>query len=180
MGQIVRSSRWQSCKRLVVLTFYHYIHQLFLCFMRGSATNLENCAGRRQASCFRSKATPHCLAIALLISGCNNAPPLETWPVQGTVVDQNGESPTGGVVRLLTSADSNLITVGPIQPDGTFTVHTQRRGFEYPGAVAGEYQVAVITGKTGPDGSVSPVRFDLPSPVIVKAGENEFALRIHR
>jgi hypothetical protein len=120
------------------------------------------------------------LALAILVAGCSKAPPLETWPVRGKVVDQNGEAPTGGAVRLFTAADSNLITVGPIQPDGSFTVHTQRRGFEYPGAVAGEYQVAVITGKTGPDGSLSPVRFDLPSPLIVKPAENEFTVKIQR
>ena len=126
------------------------------------------------------KPAQYCAAVAVLVMGCSKAPPLETWPVQGTVVDQNGERPTGGVVRLLTSSDPNLITVGPIQPDGSFTVHTQRRGFEYSGAVAGEYQMAVITGKPGPDGSVSPVRFDLPSPVVVETNENHFTVKIRR
>jgi hypothetical protein len=128
-----------------------------------------------------SKPAQCCVALAVLVAGCGKkAPPLETWPVHGTVIDQSGKSPTGGVVRLLTTADPNLITVGPIQPDGSFTVHTQRRGFEYPGAVAGEYQVAVITGKTGPNGILSPVRYDLPSPVVVNASENEFTVKIQQ
>jgi hypothetical protein len=126
------------------------------------------------------KPARYCIAVTVLVAGCAKTPPLETWPVEGTVIDQNGERPTGGVVRLLTSSDANLITVGPIQPDGSFTVHTQRRGFEYPGAVAGEYQVAVITGKTAPDGSLSPVRFDLPNPVVVETRENHFTVKIRR
>lgn len=119
--------------------------------------------------------------IGITVSGCGKqAPPLETWPVRGTVVDQQGKSPTRGVVRLLTAADPHLITVGPIQPDGTFIVHTERRGFEYQGAVAGEYQVAVMTERVGADGNQSPVRFDLPQAVVVKAAENLLEINIQR
>lgn len=118
------------------------------------------------------KCYPFIVLLALAsLAGCGTkAPPLETWPVQGTVIDQNGDSPTGGVIRLLTTnGDPHLITVGAIQPDGSFSVRTQRQGFDYEGAVAGEYQVAVMTAKTGPDGNPAPVRFDLPTPVVIKS-----------
>ncbi len=121
------------------------------------------------------------LSATVVAAGCGKkAPPLETWPVRGTVVDQNGESPTGGVVRLLTDSDAHLITVGPIQPDGSFVVHTQRQGFEYEGAVAGEYHVAVITSKAGLDGNQVPVRVDLPRPAVVKPTENQLTVKIQR
>ena len=68
-----------------------------------------------------TKLTANCAMLLALVVGCRaKAPPLETWPVRGSVVDQNGERPTGGAVRLLTMNDADLITVGPIQPDGSF------------------------------------------------------------
>ena len=129
----------------------------------------------------RSNRIAYSLAAALLFANCReSAPPLETWSVRGAVVDQNGDSPTDGVVRLLTNADSRLITVGPIQPDGSFTVRTQRQGFEYPGAAPGEYSIVVITSKPGGDGNPVPVRFEVPEPFTVAKTENQLNLEIHR
>ena len=97
----------------------------------------------------------------------NCAPELATWPVQGKVIDQNGVAPSSGVVRFLANAemhrsDPHLITVGPIQSDGSFTVKTHRKGFTYEGAVAGDYSLLVITDKTTSDGEKVPVQFEVP------------------
>jgi hypothetical protein len=126
------------------------------------------------------------LLLPLLAVGCaEKAPDLETWPVHGTVIDQSGVSPTSGVVRFLADAevhqsDPHLITVGPIQPDGSFTVKTHRKGFTYDGAVAGDYGLLVMTDKTSSDGQKVPVQFDVPERCAVEPGENKLTIKIQR
>ena len=120
-----------------------------------------------------------------LILGCSSAPELETWPVKGAVVDQTGASLTSGVVRFFASdemhqPDPHLITAGPIQTDGSFSVKTHRRGFTYDGAVAGEYRLIVITDKKTPAGERVPVQFELPEPTTVERRENTLAIKIRR
>lgn len=129
---------------------------------------------------FRSNCLTGIIAISVLAGCQENVPPLETWPVSGSISDQNGQRPADGVVRLLTDADAHLISVGPIQSDGTFTVHTQRQGYEYPGAPAGTYNVLVITSKPGGDGKPVPVRFEVPTAFTVAAPDNTLNLEIHR
>ena len=126
------------------------------------------------------------LLLLMLSVGCaERAPDLETWPVHGTVIDQNGVSPASGVVRFLADAemhqsDPHLITVGPIQPDGSFTVKTHRKGFTYDGAVAGDYGLLVMTDKTTSDGQKVPVQFDVPEPCTVQPRENKLTIKIRR
>jgi hypothetical protein len=125
------------------------------------------------------------LPLLILTIGCQRAPELETWPVQGTVIDQNGIRPNSGAVRFFASAemhklDPHLITVGPIQSDGSFAVRTQRKSFAYDGAVAGTYRLMVITDKTGRDGQKVPVEFEVPDSYTVEAGENTLAIKIQR
>ena len=125
------------------------------------------------------------LPLMLAVGCAERAPVLETWPVHGTVIDQNGVSPASGVVRFLADAemhqsDPHLITVGPIQPDGSFTVKTQRKGFTYDGAVAGDYGLLVMTDKTTSDGQKVPVQFDVPDPFTVQPGENKLTIKIQR
>jgi hypothetical protein len=120
-----------------------------------------------------------------LILGCNSAPELETWPVKGTVVDQTGASLTSGVVRFFASdevqqPDPHLITAGPIQNDGSFSVKTHRKGFSYDGAVAGEYRLVVITDKKTPAGERVPVQFELPEPTSVEPSENKLDIKIRK
>jgi hypothetical protein len=122
------------------------------------------------------------LALAL---GCQRAPELETWPVQGTVVDQSGARLTSGAVRFFASAerhaaDPHLITVGPIKADGSFTVRTHRQGFNYDGAVAGVYRVVVMSDKTTSDGQKVPVEFELPETRTVEPRENKLDITIRR
>ena len=125
------------------------------------------------------------LSLMVAVGCAERAPELETWPVHGTVIDQNGVSPASGVVRFLAVAemhrsDPHLITVGPIQPDGSFTVKTHRKGFDYDGAVAGDYGLLVITDKTNSDGQKVPVQFDVPEPCTVQPGENKLTIKIQR
>jgi hypothetical protein len=126
-----------------------------------------------------------CTAVLVLLVGCQRAPELETWPVHGTVVDQSGARLTSGAVRLLAdrdkhAADPHLITVGPIQADGSFTVRTHRKGFTYDGAVAGAYRLLVITDKTTSGGQKIPVEFELPEMRAVEARENKLDITIQR
>jgi hypothetical protein len=125
------------------------------------------------------------LASLVLTLGCSSAPELETWPVNGTVVDQTGASLTSGVVRFFASdetaqADPHLITAGPIQADGSFSVKTHRKNFTYKGAVAGEYRLIVITDKKSPIGESVPVQFELPELTKVEPRENTVAIKIQR
>jgi hypothetical protein len=122
------------------------------------------------------------LALAL---GCQRAPELETWPVEGIVVDQSGARLTSGAVRFLASAekhaaDPHLITVGPIKADGSFTVRTHRQGFNYDGAVAGVYRILVMSDKTTSDGQKVPVEFELPETRTVEPRENKLDITIRR
>lgn len=126
-----------------------------------------------------------CLMPVLVVGCAERAPELETWPVHGTVIDQNGVPPVSGVVRFLADAerhqsDPHLITVGPIQSDGSFTVKTHRKGFDYEGAVAGNYGLLVMTDKTASDGQKIPVQFDVPERCTVEPGENKLVVKIQR
>ena len=119
--------------------------------------------------------------LLVLVSGCGEAvPELETWPVHGTVVDQKGQPVTSGAIRFMTDSDAYLNTTGAIEPDGSFTMRSLRRGFEYKGAVAGAYQVIVLFEKTGADGRPFPAQYQLPKPYTVEPKENEFAVKIRR
>ena len=125
------------------------------------------------------------LASLVLTLGCSSAPELETWPVNGTVVDQTGASLTSGVVRFFASdetpqPDTHLITAGPIQTDGSFSVKTHRKNFTYKGAVAGKYRLMVITDKKSSTGDSVPVQFELPEPTTVEPRENTVAIEIRR
>jgi hypothetical protein len=120
-----------------------------------------------------------------LTLGCQRAPELETWPVHGTVIDQSGARLTSGAVRFFAdeekhAADPHLITVGPIQADGSFTVRTHRKGFTYDGAVAGAYRLLVITDKTTSGGQKVPVEFELPEMRTVEPRENKLDITIRR
>ena len=145
-----------------------------------------NLASPRSTFSFSDSVRWWLLPILVLAAGCGErAPELVTWPVQGTVIDQDGESPTSGVVRFLANAemhrlDPHLITVGPIQSDGSFTVKTHRKGFIYEGAVAADYALLVITDKTTSDGQKVPVQFDVPQSCTVAAGENKVVVKIQR
>ncbi len=120
------------------------------------------------------------LLLALLL-GCGKAvPELETWPVHGTVVDQKGQPVTRGAIRFMTDLDAYLNTSGTIESDGSFTIRSHRRGFQYEGAVAGTYQVIVLYEKMGADGKPFPAQYPLPKPFTVEPQENEFALKIRR
>jgi hypothetical protein len=119
------------------------------------------------------------LALSLVAVGCREtAPSLETWPVHGTVIDQNGKTLTNGAVRLMTDEDPQLITVGKISADGKFMMRSQRSGHFYEGAVPRSYGVLVLTAKTQPDGTLSPIQFHAPEPYVVKAESNTLELKI--
>jgi hypothetical protein len=126
-----------------------------------------------------------CTLLLVLVLGCQRAPELETWPVQGTVVDQSGARLSSGAVRFVANAekhaaDPHLITVGPINSDGSFTARTHRQGFTYDGAVAGVYRVVVMTDKTTSDGQKVPVEFELPETRTVEPRENKLDITIRR
>lgn len=78
----------------------------------------------------------------------------------------------------MTDADPHLITVGPLNAEGAFAMHTQRLQFRYDGAVEGNFRAVVYTAKQNPDGSKSIVHYRVPTRIVVKPQVNELEIAI--
>ena len=90
------------------------------------------------------------LLVTLASAACQRAGPVPpaTHPVSGKAVGQGGASLAGGVVQFQSQQDSQLIALGDIQADGSFTLYTPFHGRQLPGAVEGPQQVTVIPPMT--------------------------------
>ena len=116
-----------------------------------------------------------------LVCGCGEAAPeLETWPVHGKIVDQRGKPVTRGAIRFMTDLDAYLNASGTIEADGSFTMHSNRRGFTYEGAPPGTYQVVVLYEKKGADGKPFPAQYPLPETYTVEPKDNELTVKMRR
>jgi hypothetical protein len=78
----------------------------------------------------------------------------------------------------MTDADPHLITVGPIQPDGSFVVRTERQGYSYEGAVEGTYELVVMTARGASGAAALPVQYHVPEPLDVQAKSNVLELKV--
>jgi hypothetical protein len=82
-----------------------------------------------------------CLALLgpLLVgsTGCGSG---SIYPVQGKVVFKDGTPLQGGIVVFESVDNDRVIARGDIEPDGTFSLGTRKRG---DGALAGPHRVLV-------------------------------------
>jgi hypothetical protein len=89
-----------------------------------------------------------CLALAIpALAGCGGGPPkIEGTAVRGKVV-YKGKGKVAqlaqGKVRLRTNADPNLVIVGIIEEDGTFTIGASAPGKSAGGVPAGQYKARI-------------------------------------
>lgn len=83
------------------------------------------------------------LAMAVVImAGCGpQIPPC--YPVKGTVVWRGGKSFKAGSITFQSKSDQEIVAIGNIDKDGSFTVSTKMFGESKDGAPEGEYTVMV-------------------------------------
>jgi predicted small lipoprotein YifL len=84
---------------------------------------------------------------AAALAGCGASGP-KLIPVSGKVTLDGKPAKEGGVM-FISASNSMSQLVGSIQPDGTYSIITQRE----PGAPAGEYRVTVLVTETKKDAS---------------------------
>lgn len=111
----------------------------------------------------------------LLASGCSQQNRPTTYPVTGTVLWQDGQPVRGGMVEFRPSAVPNVTTLGQLQPDGSFSLHSIFGNQKVPGATEGEHQVTVFPPSSGHERT----SFLLPQKYTVKADqENHFVIKL--
>lgn len=95
--------------------------------------------------------SPLSLAAALgllFAAGCGKGSQLEMIPVRGEVTYQGKPLTRGLVTYMPTKAGAGRTANGPIQPDGTFVMTTQKRD---DGVVRGEYNIVVHSDEEDPN-----------------------------
>ena len=119
-----------------------------------------------------------CLSVALL-AGCHakrEVTPPEMFPVGGKVVSAGGQIPAGFQVRF-TPEDPELMAIGVIQKDGTFSLNTHYMGVECEGAAAGTYRVMIVAPPTMGGGGIP---FILPQPIQISGAATDLTIPFQR
>ena len=116
------------------------------------------------------------LAVAV-VAGCKAEPPKEvppeTVPVQGKVIDRNGQPLVRGMVEFRAVEGKPWTTMGLTGNDGTFTLETLVNGKRLEGAVVGEHRVTVTPPFSDAPDQSAAAPYQTKKPVKVSAeGEN--------
>jgi hypothetical protein len=129
-------------------------------------------SGRRRAGA-RLLGGAVCL---LALAGCSGRAELpKTYPVNGKVIGKGGLKVNGAGI-CFESKDPDLIVVGDIQEDGSFTLKTRKGKAETSGAPEGEYRVTISfpspadRATAGRRSVVRPIT--LPKPYKVEAKDD--------
>ena len=97
-----------------------------------------------QLGCYRAALTAGVLA---LVVGCGPKSGLDLVPVRGEVTYNGKPLAEGTVVYLPEQASAGRQATGPLQPDGSFSLTTQKRD---DGVMKGSYQIVVYAYKPHP------------------------------
>jgi hypothetical protein len=102
----------------------------------------------------------------LVLAGCSGSGDLpKTYPVTGKVVARGGLKVSGASIRFQ-SKDPDLIVVGDVQEDGSFTLKTRKGKAETPGAPEGEYRVTITF--PSPADRATAGRRSVPPPITLR------------
>lgn len=116
------------------------------------------------------------VSIVLCLGGCGpSTPPPETQPVVGSAKFSDGKPITSGALQFQSTTDKQVVTVGEVKLDGSFTLETLRDGHRVPGAMAGEYNVT-YTPPMGDAPRMISIR--IPHRVTIVTGENQVTLTV--
>ena len=117
--------------------------------------------------------------ITIVFCGCGKQPVAgpPTYPATGTVVDASDQPLTGGFVEFQSMTDQNMMAVGDIQEDGSFTLTTYVDGQPTEGAIVGGHRVTVHPPQIEHGGAPPVV---LRKPEKIEAQENVFTLKLPR
>lgn len=116
-------------------------------------------------------------AASLSACGRSSEPLPQTYPVKGTVVDEQGAPVGGASVRFQSRSDITFTVSATTGDDGAFALKTMRGGRSADGAPEGQYRVTVTPPDTG-DQMTVPTTFK--EPYTVAPGGSDFTLRISR
>jgi hypothetical protein len=98
-----------------------------------------------------------------------------TYKVEGKVVRKDGKPYTeGGVIEFVPDPTKGVRSLGQINPDGTFSLHTVTAQHRVEGATAGPHTVTV--SPPAPDQNVRT--FVLTKKYTVTPGENKMTVEL--
>lgn len=122
------------------------------------------------------------LAISFpLVAGCGPKIP-KCYPVSGKVSWKGGKSFKAGTITFLHKAEPEIIAIGEIGADGSFTVSTKMFGQSKEGAPEGEYTVMVEdpAKNVAPDGQmqIKPIVAMNPSYKVEAKESNDFKIEV--
>lgn len=104
--------------------------------------------------------------------GCGSDLPA-TYPVKGKVVFKGGKVVADGRIEFHSVADAELVATGDIEPDGSFSLVTFKRGKQRAGAVEGQHKVVVELER--PRETIA-----VPKLYSVTAQENHLTIEVQR
>jgi len=118
------------------------------------------------------------LPVTMLATGCSpqpTEPRPETYKVEGKVVRKNGQAYTeGGVIEFVHDTTKGVRSLGQINPDGTFSLHSVTAQHRVEGATAGPHTVTV--SPPAPDQNVRTLV--LTKKYTVAPGENKLTIEL--
>jgi len=117
----------------------------------------------------------------LLMAGCGpQIPPC--YPIKGNVVWRGGKNFTAGSITFQSKTDQEIVAIGTIEKDGSFTVSTKMFGESKDGAPEGEYTVMVEdpSKNVAPDGQmqIKPMVVTTSSFKVEPKEMNEFKVEV--
>jgi hypothetical protein len=108
--------------------------------------------------------------------GCGDSgpPPPPTFSVRGQVKYRDGKPFSGGAIEFRSLTNPAATTIGAIDSEGRFTLHTLAGSRKVAGAQEGVHRVVIIPQSITK--KIKPIV--LSETYQVKAGENVFEIRI--